>query len=77
LFGKQALLQASTTTTEPRLIVWLMRETNNAATPPGASYLSASLSDSSGFISGDSAPVYVWWPGPQQVSFQVFPRRDR
>ena len=76
LLGTRALLEASTTSSEPRLIVWLARATNNGATPPNASYLSAMLSDSSGFTSGDSTPVYVWWPGPQQVSFQVFPRRD-
>jgi hypothetical protein len=76
LLGRRALLEASTTTSEPRLIVWLARATNNGATPPIVSYLSALLSDSSGFISGDSAPFSVSWPHPAEVSFQVFPRRD-
>jgi hypothetical protein len=76
LLGSQAVLRASATTFEPSLIVWLARATNNAATSPNSGYLSAFLSDSSGFISGDSAPVYVWWSNPQQWEFQVFPRRD-
>jgi hypothetical protein len=63
-------LEAYATTPDPVLIVWFVRETNNAAAAPNASYLGASISDASGFISGDRAPVYVWFPGPEEVRFQ-------
>jgi hypothetical protein len=76
LLGSQAVLQASTTTFEPRLIVWLGHTTNNATALAGSGYINAFLSDSSGFLSGDNASVYGWWSNPQDLQFQVFPRRD-
>ncbi len=60
LLGEWAALQASTTTPEPKLVVWLGRATNNATTPAGSAYLDALLSDASGFLSGDHASVYGW-----------------
>ena len=76
LLGSRAALLAATTTPEPKLIIWLGRATNNAATPPGSGYFHALLSDASGFISGDSASVYGWWSNPEQMQFRVIPRRD-
>jgi hypothetical protein len=76
LLGKRAALQFSTTTAEPKLIVWLGRATNNAATPPASSYVTAFLADASGFISGDHAAIYGWWSNPEQMQFGVIPRRD-
>jgi hypothetical protein len=76
LLGKRAALQFSTTTSEPKLIIWLGRATNNATTPPGSGYFSALLSDASGFISGDHASMYGWWSNPEQMQFGVIPRRD-
>ena len=76
LLGKRAALQFSTTTSEPKLIIWLGRATNNAATPPASSYVTAFLADASGFISGDHASIYGWWSNPEQMQFGVIPRRD-
>ncbi len=76
LLGKRAALQFSTTTSEPKLIIWLGRATNNATTPPGSGYFNALLSDASGFISGDHASIYGWWSNPEQMQFGVIPRRD-
>jgi hypothetical protein len=76
LFGTRAALLASTTTPEPKLILWLGRATNNAASPPGSGYFTAFLSDASGFISGDRADMYGWGSNPEQLQFGVIPRRD-
>lgn len=76
LLGKRAAARFSTTTSEPKLIIWLERATNNAASPPGSAYFTAFLSDASGFISGDHASMYGWWSNPEQMQFGVIPRRD-
>jgi hypothetical protein len=76
LLGKRAALEFSTSTYEPRLIIWLGRTTNNAPTPTGSSYFTAFLSDASGFIAGDHASMYGWWSNPEQMQFGVVPRRD-
>ena len=76
LLGNWAALQGSTTTSEPKLIIWLGRATNNATAPPGSGYFTALLSDASGFISGDHASIYGWWSNPEQMQFGVIPRRD-
>src|ERR1700690_2838224 len=76
LLGKRAAVQFSTTTSEPKLVIWLGRATNNAATPPASSYVTAFLADASGFISGDHASIYGWWSNPEQMQFGVIPRRD-
>src|ERR1019366_6252609 len=55
LLGSRATVQFSTTTSEPKLVIWLGRATNNVTTPPSSSYVTAFLSDASGFISGDHA----------------------
>jgi len=77
LLGSHAVLQCSTSTFEPKLIVWLGRATNSVSDPTGTGYLTALLSDSSGFISGDRTFSSGWWSNPQQMQFGVFPRRDR
>src|ERR1035437_6910789 len=71
LFGTRAALLASTTTAEPKLILWLGRATNNAASPPGSGYYTAFLSDASGFISGDRADMYGWGSNPEPLQFGV------
>lgn len=76
LLGNRATLQFSTATSEPKLVVWLGRATNNATIPPGSGYYSAFLADASGFISGDPASIYGWWSNPEQMQFRVIPRRD-
>ena len=76
LLGGLFPLLASTTTPEPKLIVWLARAANNATNPPGSGYLTALLSDASGFISGDHASVFEPSPNPEQMQFGVIPRRD-
>ena len=76
LLGSYAVLQASTTTSEPMLVIWFGRATNNTPAQPGAGYFDAFLSDASGFISGADAPAYGWWSNPQAMQFRVFPRRD-
>ena len=75
--GPFALL-ASTTTPEPKLIIWLGRATNNANVPTGSGYFDALLSDASGFISGDHATIFETglWGNPEQMQFGVIPRRD-
>ena len=60
LLGARVALLGSTTTPEPKLILWLGRATNNAAGPPGSGYFTAFLSDASGFISGDGEYIYAW-----------------
>jgi len=76
LLGNRAAAQFSTTTSEPKLVVWLGRATNNAVTPPASSYITAFLADAGGFISGDSAFMSGWWSNPEQMQFRVIPRRD-
>jgi hypothetical protein len=76
LLGGLFPLLASTATPEPKLIVWLARAANNATNPPGSGYLTALLSDASGFISGDHASVFGPSPNPEQMQFGVLPRRD-
>jgi hypothetical protein len=76
LLGTRAALLGSTTTPEPKLILWLGRATNNAASPPGSGYFTAFLSDATGFISGDGANMFGWGSNPEQLQFGVIPRRD-
>jgi hypothetical protein len=77
LLGSRARLQYSTKTPEPRLIVWLGRATNNASLPSRSGYLSALLSDATGFLSGDRISLDNWRSNLQPLWFHVFPRRDR
>jgi hypothetical protein len=76
LLGSKADLLASTTTSDPMLVVWLGRATTNATPPTGSGYINAFLSDSSGFISGGDVSAYGWWSNPQGMQFRVLPRRD-
>jgi len=76
LLGRHGMLQRSTTTSEPKLIVWLRCATNSVPSPPGSGYFTAILSDASGFLSGDTAFFHGWWSAPEGLEFHVFPRRD-
>ena len=77
LLGRRAVLKCSTTTTEPRLVVWLDRNTNHWSALPGHGYLDAFLSDASGFVSGGKSQLFDWSLNSVQLEFAVFPRRDR
>jgi hypothetical protein len=66
----------TTRTTDPTMIVWLQRATNNATAPSGSSSCDVCLADGSGFSSGNSAWLN-WWLNPAELHFSAVPRRDR
>jgi hypothetical protein len=76
VLGPRAALFGSTTTTTPTLVVWLGRAATNTPAAITSGYLTALLSDASGFISGVNATISGWWSNPLPLRFPVFPRRD-
>lgn len=76
VIGARAFPQGATITSEPKLIIWLQRATNSPPPSTDSGYLTAVLSDTNGFCSGDQAFIHSWWANPQDVQFPVFPRRD-
>lgn len=75
LLGPRATVH-ETTTSNPQLVVWLDRNTNNAVAPPGPGSFSVFLADASGFISGNDPSLYSGWANLVPLAFQVVPRRD-
>ena len=76
IFGAKATVVHTTTTSDPTLVVWLERTTNDAPKNARSGYFETVLSDSTGFVSGPIASMSGWWSNPERLSFRAFPRRD-
>jgi hypothetical protein len=76
ILGSRVALQCSATTSDPKLLVWLRRATNNSSAAMNAGYLTAVFSDTNGFLSGELAFIHDWYSNPQDLQFRVFPRRE-
>jgi hypothetical protein len=75
LIGSSATLRFSADTSEPKLLIWVLRNTPPTnATPPRNIY-TCQLIDGSGNSSGETVH-YVGYP-LEHLDFKVFPRRDQ
>lgn len=74
VFGRSASMRFTTTTTTPKMVLWLDRGISATPFPPGQGYFECVLADTNGFPSGE--PVHYAARYPLTVTeFSVFPRR--
>jgi hypothetical protein len=73
--GRAAAMRFAADTSEPTLLIWVLRESPPTNPAPPRNIYTCQLADDSGYRAGETVH-YVGYP-LEHLNFKVFPRRDR